>query len=104
MRHSKKASEICVNCQECCKTVGVYSIYPYDKEVIEFYETRGAKVHKKSIGTEEITFIEFDLKCPHLDTEKGCLIYDHRPAVCRTFPNDKNQVIDKCELHIRGYL
>lgn len=105
MKNSELFSKICLSCMECCKSIGVFSIHPFNEEVKEFYETRGAKVTPRPINPNMVvSFVEFDFPCPHLDKEKGCLIYDTRPNVCREYPMDGNQIMEKCELHKRGLL
>ena len=89
---------------ECCKSVGVYSAFPYSNEIKEFYETRGAKVEKEKVYDTELAFITFDIPCLHLDSEKGCLIYSKRPKVCRQFPVNDSKLMEKCQLHIQGLL
>ncbi|HQF36497.1 MAG TPA: YkgJ family cysteine cluster protein [Candidatus Dojkabacteria bacterium] len=104
MENNKEFSKICIKCQECCKTIAVQSIYQYCDEVIEFYETRGGRTKKFIFDDQELLLVEFDLKCPHLDDEKGCMIYDHRPKVCRDYPTDDIQLLKKCQLHIQGLI
>ena len=104
MKNSKAASDICIACLECCKTVGVYSVHPYTPEIIEFYESRGAKVSQRTIYDELLTFVEFPFQCPNLDLTKGCLIYDNRPEVCKGYPEDGSPLLDSCELHKHGLI
>lgn len=39
-------------------------------------------------------FLDHDV-CPFFSEEKGCSIYEHRPAVCRAFPNAYTFTIEK---------
>jgi Fe-S-cluster containining protein len=104
VKNNKTKSEICIKCQECCKTVGVYSAHPYTPEIREFYEVRGAKVSQRTIFDETLTFIEFPFPCPNLDPIKGCLIYDTRPEVCKGYPEFDAPLLDSCELHKQGLI
>lgn len=104
MKNSKSTSDICVGCQVCCKTIGVYSAYSYTADIIEFYKARGAKVSRRIIYGDELTFIEFNLPCPNLDPVKGCLIYDTRPEVCKGYPEEGSPLLDDCELHKQGLI
>ncbi len=52
---------------------------------------------------EEYIILEWDLgsrSCPFFDTERGCLIYDHRPLACRSFPiilkPEGYEILDLC--------
>ena len=89
---------------ECCKSVGIYSSFPYNQDIKDFYEARGAKVRKERIYDVDCAFIEFDIPCPHLDLEKGCLIYNKRPNVCRKFPQEDSHLLEICELYKQGLL
>ena len=104
MINSKEASDICVSCQLCCKSVGIISASLYTEENKEFYEARGAKVTKRNINDYEYMFLSFDFPCPHLDSIKGCLIYNNRPAVCKTYPEIGSPILDGCELHNKGFI
>ncbi len=104
MENNKELSKICINCQICCKTVGVYSAYPYTPDIKEFYEARGAKVSERTLHGETLTFIEFNLPCPNLDSVEGCLIYDYRPEVCKGYPEKGAPLLDGCELHKQGLI
>jgi len=104
MENRTTLSEICIKCQLCCKSIGVYSLHSYNNTIKEFYEARGATVTKKIIHDKEVTYINFDIPCPHLDSERGCLIYDHRPKVCKNYPEEDNQLLEKCELHKLRYV
>jgi Fe-S-cluster containining protein len=94
MINSNELSDICVACQLCCKSVGVYSASAYSEENKEFYEARGAKVSKRNIRNIEYMFLSFDFPCPNLDPVKGCLIYDTRPEACKAYPEDGSQILE----------
>ena len=79
-----KKQQLCIECKKCCTKVGVYTdpaIYELsEKDVIHFYEARGAVVTK----SDDHLFIVFDLPCPHL-AQNGCDIYEKRPKICRIY-------------------
>jgi len=79
-----KKQQLCIECKKCCTKVGVYtdpSIYELsEKDVIHFYEARGATVTR----SDDHLFIVFDIPCPHL-AENGCNIYEKRPRICRIY-------------------
>jgi len=104
MENNKDMSRICIECQVCCKTVGVYSAHPYTPDIIEFYEARGAKISQRIMYGEALTFIEFNLPCPNLDSVKGCLIYNDRPQVCKGYPEKGAPLLNDCELYKQGLI
>ncbi len=103
MKNSKETSKTCIECQKCCKQVGVLSVYPFEPYFIEFYKARGAIIESKTIDNEEYCLVIFNIPCPHLDTKIGCKIYENRPQVCKDYPIG-DDVIDGCQLKIRGEL
>jgi Fe-S-cluster containining protein len=84
LRRLPRKQQLCIECRKCCEQVGVYTdpyIYEMsEKDVIAFYEARGATVTK----SDGELFIVFNLPCPHL-SEKGCGIYPERPKICRKY-------------------
>jgi Fe-S-cluster containining protein len=89
-----KKQQLCIECKKCCTKVGVYTdpaIYELsEKDVIHFYETRGATVTK----SDDHLFIVFDIPCPHL-TLNGCKIYEKRPRICRIY-SGQEEFGDEC--------
>ncbi|MBI5102954.1 MAG: YkgJ family cysteine cluster protein [Nitrospirae bacterium] len=79
-----KKQKLCLSCQKCCKSVGVYTHPDFfecsTKEVVDFYRMRGFRV-KKERGA---LFLTLDYPCPHL-TPDGCGIYEKRPEICRNY-------------------
>lgn len=88
--------DVCINCQKCCKTIGIHTIYPYVTDVIEFYTVRGFKVSDR----DGLVFLHLDLKCPHI-IPSGCNIYHHRPQVCKDFQGSVEFIdnVGDCELY-----
>jgi len=79
-----RKQKLCIECQKCCRDVSVYTradLYNCsNRKVIEFYRTRGFKVHKEG----DAILLTFSIPCPHL-TPDGCDIYEKRPEVCREY-------------------
>ena len=82
MTHLEYIHTLCKACQKCCKMIAMDTTYPYEHDVIEFYETRGFTVSEMLDGNCRLSTM--NLPCPHL-CESGCTIYDKRPDVCRIF-------------------
>lgn len=74
-----------------------------DTLVKEFWETRGLKFGKWSKEGKDYVFINLG-SCPKLDPEKGCLIYDKRPVICRIYPTKYHEVLPNCQLKLQGLL
>lgn len=76
----------CSNCGSCCSNLLPLS----NKEVkiiADYIKKHGVKEYKRRFPTAK-NFS--DLSCPFRDdTEKKCLIYPVRPAICREFQCDK---------------
>lgn len=70
----------CKRCQHCCKYMQF--IMPNGKTVKEWGLARGFEIVQESES-----FIEFKIKsvCPHLK-DRECDIHDHKPDVCRRYP------------------
>lgn len=89
----------CSNCGECCTNFipmtrdEIKQIHEYLKQHPEITEQR----HENA---------EFDLTCPFRDdSRKRCLIYDVRPAICRSFICNKDTSTlqhEKQQAHKRG--
>lgn len=91
MTHIEYLHSICIACQKCCKTIAMDTQYPYEPDVIEFYEMRGFKVSMLSNGTCRLA--TENLPCPHL-VDSGCSVYANRPEVCRIFDGSQFPDID----------
>lgn len=86
---------LCVDVCEskCCRTPQLYlTLTPEEEKLFEGHPLRNEITVKES---DEITktiegrflwFRETNGKCPHLDVDGYCEIYEDRPEACRTFP------------------
>ena len=87
---------VCIECQECCKWMGI--IIPSDewKERRKFYEVRGCEVARTE-GDD--VYVLLPSVCPHL-TPNGCDIYDYRPNYCREYDGrDDPAMRGRCKLY-----
>lgn len=90
---TSRKQELCLQCQECCKVLGVPSPFPIDYAAgREFYERRGCKV----VNVEGRLVVAVESRCPEL-TSFGCRSYDNRPEWCRLYDGRKDAILrDKC--------
>ena len=72
--------EKCIACQDCCEYVEIPSSM-MNKNILEFYLTRGTKFY---IDPSGLFMFRFNDPCQHL-TEEGCDIYDTRPVACSSY-------------------
>ena len=76
----KTASELCLDCMECCKSIGWY-INSKDLHAIAFYVARGCKLH---VYDQNSILVSVPHVCQHLG-DQGCKIYDKRPLICKAY-------------------
>lgn len=74
-------SELCRQCQACCKELGVHTRYLYEPNIVEFFKARGFTVLQDD---DNFAYLTWEHVCPHL-TPDGCDIYMNRPQVCEDF-------------------
>lgn len=75
----------CKKCGKCCEVL-IIKLPPFalTSVAIEFYKARGCKIKQG--------YISIPYRCPHLNAENRCDIYEKRPQNCRTWfcKNSKN--------------
>jgi Fe-S-cluster containining protein len=77
----------CMECQMCCRTLivpvaaGEKSQARSRRSFLIFADTWGFKMLKWG----KKMYMAFENPCQHIDSEKGCLIYEKRPFICRKF-------------------
>lgn len=74
---------LCGNCTKCCEYVAVEIDEPETEK--DFDEVRWFLLHKNVrvfVDNDDDWYIEFLTPCEKL-SEKGCLIYEKRPEICR---------------------
>lgn len=93
---SRKRQELCLQCLECCKVLGVPSIYnPEYTQMLEFYKRRGCEI-VTSEGQKSFPIIVIPFPCPEL-TPFGCRVYNERPLWCALYDGRRDPAIrDKC--------
>ena len=95
-------SELCIQCQECCKilriAIPIQESTEY-KETVKYYSEHGCITK----NTKNSTVIEIPHKCQHL-TDKGCNVYDKRPLMCRIYDGSIDELMkDRCMWITIGY-
>ena len=101
--YHKKFNAKCYQCGKCCTYIAILH-----KKDIELIKKTGLseeqfvdKQHpvKKTLKHENghCMFLKFDP-----EGNNYCSIYDHRPGVCRIFP-DKNRNVSNCTEYDEGY-
>jgi Fe-S-cluster containining protein len=93
----------CKKCGNCCKGDSGH-IWLTEKEQQDIASFLGIPLKKflktytvKSSGRislKEKKISDNDYWCIFLDKDKGCLIYEHRPHQCRTYPYWENIIND----------
>ena len=76
----------CVGCGQCCSDLLPVSAKEI-KEIKRYIKKHRIAEQKHFIPTADV--LQFDLTCPfRSDSERKCLIYKLRPAVCKDFKCD----------------
>jgi len=89
----KKKQELCLQCNECCKTIAMPAFLLGDPMTTDWLKFRGCEFFQTNFGM----FVLIPSICPYL-TDKGCAVYERRPEVCRNY--DGRQIpfmVDKCK-------
>jgi Fe-S-cluster containining protein len=85
-------SEPCIEgCSLCCSPI---NWTPVEEEFISKYMIEH-DIEKVTWGTKELA--ENNWKCPYLNKESKCKIYDVRPLVCRMMGHTENLICPKHE-------
>ena len=71
----------CKQCGRCCKYLVFQISSDFDKDLKQYFETRGFEVLP-----EKNILIQYN-PCPHLKNNK-CSIHDHKPELCRRFDSE----------------
>jgi hypothetical protein len=95
----KRNSEICVECQLCCRELH-FNLGRCDtdegKDAARFFGIRGLAVVSEN---NHFTVI-VPHTCQHLDPLIGCEIYEDRPIDCRVYDGRRDPVMrDRCALN-----
>lgn len=79
----------CSGCGQCC--TALLPLFRTEfKEIERLVRKRKIKPCRHDVGIPYSGQIDFDLTCPFRDNvNRKCIIYDHRPLVCRNFRCDK---------------
>lgn len=91
-----KLQQICISCQECCKTL-VFSISKgaLTEHLAAFYRMRGSEFFEEG----GVIWVMVPSVCPSL-TPFGCKDYDNRPLICKRYDGRKFSFMkNKCKLY-----
>lgn len=76
---------VCGGCTKCCRRELV-QVMPEDEHRMPHYEGKTEILRDPVSGKQVLAIRLVDGgDCVFLDRSTGCTIYEHRPAVCRTF-------------------
>jgi len=80
----------CKRCGKCCSNIGNLALFEWEAERLKKYSVRiKPSIVLESNGSRIILQWGLEGKnkkhCPFL-TKRGCIIYEQRPLVCRSFP------------------
>jgi len=91
-----RKQELCLRCMECCKVIGIPSIYnPEYDQMIHFYTIRGCSIKKGGLDNS-VAIVVVPYPCPEL-SPLGCKSYEDRPLWCRLYDGKIDPVVrDKC--------
>lgn len=87
--HAQKEKEInCLDCANCCKTLGpAISDRDIDR-MAKALRTRPADVVSSYLKIDEDgDYVFQSMPCPFLMPDNYCLIYEARPKACREYPH-----------------
>ena len=85
----KTKSELCIECQECCKILKIPVGRFLDYNARDFYNARGIDI----IFHEGMLMFLLPHTCEKL-TPEGCRIYEDRPLACRVYDERTDPVVN----------
>jgi len=80
----------CKKCGRCCSKIGSLALFEWEAERLKKYSVRIKPGIVLDLNGSKI-ILQWGLEgknkkqCPFL-TKRGCLVYNHRPLVCRSYP------------------
>ena len=79
----------CKRCGKCCSNIKNIALFEWEAERLRKHGAKIRPGHTVDLNGSRIVLLwtleSNGRKCPFL-TKRGCLIYDKRPLVCRSFP------------------
>jgi len=85
----KTKSDLCIECQECCKILRIPVGRFLDLDSRVFYSARGIDI----VQHDGVLWFVIPHVCRQL-TDKGCRIYEHRPQACRVYDGRTDPVVN----------
>ena len=85
----KSKSELCIECQECCKILRIPIGQFPTSNTRDFYAARGIKI----ISFDFYLWLVLPHTCAQL-TPQGCKIYEDRPLACRAYDGRTDPVVN----------
>jgi Fe-S-cluster containining protein len=93
----KMNNKYCKNCNECCDLTTMITKQEKEKLVKLVLNNKKLMNHIESEINNKIEQANMeicDLKCIFNNNEKRCVIYKHRPFICKSFHCDTNQDVN----------
>jgi hypothetical protein len=80
-----------LNCKNCISKCGAAccGLVPISKKIFEKNKPYREFLEVVDLG-DDVIFETKDFKCPYLNEENACTIYDKRPEVCKLFGSEKD--------------
>ena len=94
--------DLCKRCATCCTYFAIPTDPPEDAD--DYDDLAWMLVHKDvtiHVMDEEWQIVVKN-KCKYIDKEKGCLIYDQRPKICRDHVPGECDANAECEADYEG--
>ena len=78
----------CLNCANCCKTIGPRLIEKDIDRLARHFKMKPAAFIEQYVKTDEDSDFVFNSHpCPFLITDNYCMVYESRPKACRDYPH-----------------
>src|SRR6056297_2679220 len=83
----------CLDCANCCKTIGPRLIEKDIDRLARHFKMKPAAFIQQYVKTDEDgDFVFKDHPCPFLMPDNYCMVYESRPKACRDYPHtDRNR-------------
>ncbi|MBN1822123.1 MAG: YkgJ family cysteine cluster protein [Prolixibacteraceae bacterium] len=87
--HNEAFAEFdCLDCANCCKTIGPRLIFKDIERLAKFLKIKPSEFIDQYIKVDEDNDYVFkDHPCPFLLPDNYCLVYEQRPKACREYPH-----------------
>lgn len=94
-------SEICINCNECCRWMS-FTLNPpnavAEGELAHYYTLHGCKI-VRVVGQQRMFVVMVPCICRQLGDDGRCAVYEERPDLCRNYDGRQDPLMRKyCRL------